>query len=437
MLQLADVAGPVVVAQRALRVGRQAQAAQAQAGAVELQKTPGQQQHVVAALAQRRNRHRIDRQAVVQVGAKAAVAHMVAQAAVGGGHHAHVHAPGLVGAQALDFAVLQRAQQLGLHAQGQLAHLVQEQRAALGGLKAPGPVGHRAREGAPAVAEQLALGQGFGQRRAVHMHQRLAPARRVAVQEARKQLLAHAGLAQQQHGQVGAGHHLDLLLQAQQGFALAQDFAVVQRGAQVLLVGGFAQVLAGGAAQRVHLLLQPGDAHGRLHMHGAAGQRGAGGGVEGAGLQRVQREHAPGPPVHAQCHAHAVVHRQRLAHQGVEQAVVGVGELAVVVKHGHFATRQDGRQPGVLVHGKTPPQRFAHQPVHHHGPQVAFLQPQQRHGAAAEMRAQATDQALQAQVGGQLGGQIHQPGIVVVGIHYPVMVANTLAGDGEINPSSV
>ena len=159
MLQLADVARPVVAAQGVLCAGRQAQAANAQPCAVEFEKAPRQQQHVVAALAQRRYWHRVDRQAVVQVGAERAIGHQVAQAAVGGGDHAHVHAPGLVGAQALDFAVLQGAQQLGLHGQRQLAHFVKEQGAAVGCLEAARAVAHGARKRTAAVAEQLALGQ--------------------------------------------------------------------------------------------------------------------------------------------------------------------------------------------------------------------------------------------------------------------------------------
>ena len=55
LLQLAHIARPGVAAQRLLGIGRQAQAAQAQAGAVALQQAPGQQQHVAPALAQRRN----------------------------------------------------------------------------------------------------------------------------------------------------------------------------------------------------------------------------------------------------------------------------------------------------------------------------------------------------------------------------------------------
>ncbi|MNH10705.1 hypothetical protein D3C79_701920 [compost metagenome] len=159
MLQFAHVARPVVGQQRALGRRRQAQTAQAQAGAVEFEKLPGQDQHVIAAFAQRRNRHRIDRQTMVQIGAEQAFANAVRQVAVGGGNDAHIHMQRLVRPQALDLAVLQGAQQFGLHAQGQLADFVEKQRAAIGRIETPGAVTVGTGEGTFDVAEQLAFGQ--------------------------------------------------------------------------------------------------------------------------------------------------------------------------------------------------------------------------------------------------------------------------------------
>ena len=63
--------------------------------------------------------------------------------------------------------LLQHAQELGLHGRRQLADLVEEERAAVGQLEAPGLLAVGAGEGAALVAEQLALEQRLGQRRAV------------------------------------------------------------------------------------------------------------------------------------------------------------------------------------------------------------------------------------------------------------------------------
>jgi len=66
---------------------------------------------------------------VIQVGAEAPAPYFLAQVAVGGGDHARVGNALLRLADALEFAVLEHAQQLGLQLQRQFADLVQEQRA--------------------------------------------------------------------------------------------------------------------------------------------------------------------------------------------------------------------------------------------------------------------------------------------------------------------
>ena len=65
--------------------------------------------------------------------------------------------PGLVLPDAPDLPFLERPQQLDLHARRDLADLVQQEGAPVGGLEQAGPVVAGAGEGAPHVAEQLAL----------------------------------------------------------------------------------------------------------------------------------------------------------------------------------------------------------------------------------------------------------------------------------------
>jgi hypothetical protein len=101
--------------------------------------------------------------------------------------------------------VLQHAQQLGLQRQVELADLVQEQRAAVGGLDQADLARLRVGEGALLMAEQLALDQVRRQRGAVDFHERGRGARTGVVAGARHQLLAGAGLAQNQHGPVQRG----------------------------------------------------------------------------------------------------------------------------------------------------------------------------------------------------------------------------------------
>ena len=90
----------------------------------------------LAPLAQRRHAHAHHRQAVVEILAEGAAVHLAHQIAVGGRDHAHVDGDHLRAADAADLALLERAQQLGLQLERQLADLVEEERAAVRLLEA-------------------------------------------------------------------------------------------------------------------------------------------------------------------------------------------------------------------------------------------------------------------------------------------------------------
>src|SRR5581483_2643022 len=137
-------------------------------------------------------------QPIEQVLAKPSGRDLLLEIAVGGGDDAHVGAPRLVLAEALELLLLEKAQQLGLQRRRQLADLVEEQRAALGRLDAPRLIAHRAGERALGVAEQLARQQLGRQRRAVDDHERVRVALAERVQPAREHALAGAVLAAQE-----------------------------------------------------------------------------------------------------------------------------------------------------------------------------------------------------------------------------------------------
>ena len=85
-----------------------------------------EQQDIVAALAQGRQRERYRAQAVVEVLAKLAVAYGLLHVDVGGGDDAYVRMVYLAGADGDELPRLQHAQQAGLCGERQLAHLVEE-----------------------------------------------------------------------------------------------------------------------------------------------------------------------------------------------------------------------------------------------------------------------------------------------------------------------
>ena len=134
-----------------------------------------------------------------QVGAKAPARDQRVEVGVRRAHQAEIDAHRLAArrAQRHDLALLHGAQQLDLRRGGQLADLVEQQRAAGGRRDHARAILRRAREGAAPIAEELALDQVLGQRAAVDRDER-ARAPRQRVQRARRDLLADAGLAAQQ-----------------------------------------------------------------------------------------------------------------------------------------------------------------------------------------------------------------------------------------------
>src|SRR5690606_39279879 len=82
-----------------------------------------------------------------------------------------IHLNAAVGTQALQALFLDDAQQLDLLGQRHALDLVEEQAAAVGMLDAGDALALRAGEGAALVAEQLALEDALGDRRAVQGHE--------------------------------------------------------------------------------------------------------------------------------------------------------------------------------------------------------------------------------------------------------------------------
>ena len=114
----------------------------------------------------------------------------------------------------------------------------------------------RASVNAPArVAEQLALEQRLGQRRAVDRDERPARAPPLLVQRARDQLLAGAALARDQHRRVGGRGAQQGVVHAPHRRAAADE----RRAGQAGLVGIAGRV--GGQAQAPHLGAQAVIAH--------------------------------------------------------------------------------------------------------------------------------------------------------------------------------
>ena len=134
-----------------------------------------ERQNIVDALAQRRHGDDVERQTIEKVFAKAPLVSKALQVCIGGTDNAHVHLQRFVTANALYFTVLDRAQDLLLHAQRNRRQLVENQRAAIGAFEMSDMRPGRACESAGLMAEQFRLEDRLGQRGAVDLDDMLFP----------------------------------------------------------------------------------------------------------------------------------------------------------------------------------------------------------------------------------------------------------------------
>jgi hypothetical protein len=139
-------------------------------------------------------------QAVVEVLPELAAVDQGRELLVGRADDADIDGVLLRGADLAHFLFLDRAQELHLHLQRQVGDFVEEQRSSIGRLEETVAVGLGAGERAFAIAEELALHQVLGDGSAVHGDEGQLGARRHRRGSSRRELLAAAGLAVDEHG---------------------------------------------------------------------------------------------------------------------------------------------------------------------------------------------------------------------------------------------
>ena len=137
--------------------------------------------------------------AIEQVASEPAFRHRFLEIHIGHGDHANIHGDGLGAADAVDFLLLQDAQQFGLKGQTHFADLIQQQGPFLGQLEFAGLSRERAGKGPFFMTEQLALCQGFRQGRAVDGHERAVATAAVPMDETGQHLLAGAAFTLDEH----------------------------------------------------------------------------------------------------------------------------------------------------------------------------------------------------------------------------------------------
>src|SRR5207245_2147745 len=210
VFEFADVAGPGIVDERVHGVGGNVFNRFVQLAAVFLHEIAHEKRHVPRALAQRGRLNGENVQTVIEIAAEGFPGDEAGEVLVGGGDQAHVHAHRARAADALEFLLLEDAQELRLELERDVANLVEEERAFIGELEAADFLGDGAREGAAFVAEQLRFKQPRRNGGAIDLHESALAAGAQAVDGASDELLARAGLAEDEHGGAGGGDKLHL-----------------------------------------------------------------------------------------------------------------------------------------------------------------------------------------------------------------------------------
>ena len=187
--------------------------------------------------------HHVD--PVVEITAELATFHHLVDVAGGRGHHADVDGVFLAGAHPPHPSLLEHAEQFGLERQRQFAHLVEEQRAAVGELDEAHPAGIGAREGPALVAEELALDQRVGNRPAINRHERALCPPAAGVNRPGHEFLAGARLTRHQHIDGARRDPFDDRVDMLHGRALAEKV-----GERVRPLDGPPQHLLGGPTAR-------------------------------------------------------------------------------------------------------------------------------------------------------------------------------------------
>jgi hypothetical protein len=132
--------------------------------------------------------------------AEVAGLHLAEQDLVGRSDEAHIHVQRLDRADTAHAPGVEQRQDLGLHHRVELAHLVQEEGAAIGRLHQALLAPDGAGEGALLVAEEFGLQQRSRDRGAVDVYEGRGRPGRLCMDHACHQPLAGAGLAVDQHG---------------------------------------------------------------------------------------------------------------------------------------------------------------------------------------------------------------------------------------------
>src|SRR5215470_9392162 len=209
--QFAHVARPVVVNQRLSGLKGDAGGWHTEAASNVSDKGVREGQNVAGTVSQGRNLQLEHVEAIVQVFAKTAAFHSLAQIAVGCGNYAYISVQNAIAAKPLKFTVLQQAQELGLGSKSHLANFIQKQDATSGLLDLSGFGFESSGKSAGFEAEKLGFQEMLRQRRAIHSDKWTIAPGRTAMNKAGNDFFSSARFAQQENRGFSSGNLSRLL----------------------------------------------------------------------------------------------------------------------------------------------------------------------------------------------------------------------------------
>src|SRR5690606_22531132 len=225
--QLADVVAlPVVRLQECNRLVVDPFGPHAEALADGMQEVIDEERDIAQALAQGRDAQDVHVESVVEILAKPLCVDVRFQVAVGRRYDPCLDRDRSLAAEACDLARLECTEQLGLRGEGELADLVEEDRAAARQLERAAAGAVCTGERPLFVAEQLALDERFRQCSAVECDERRLWLAAEPVEVARYELLAGAALTEHEDGARDRREAADVVVQASHRAALADQWAL-------------------------------------------------------------------------------------------------------------------------------------------------------------------------------------------------------------------
>jgi hypothetical protein len=234
ILQLADVAGPLVAHQDVHRLRGNGVDGFIHSPGKLLDEVADQKGNVLLTLAQRGDVDREHIQAIVEIHSKFLLPHHSGQIPICRGDQSGVCPQGAGTPQALKFPFLQHAKKLRLEFERNLTHLIQENAALVRQFEAADTLRYGAGEGAFLVSEHFAFQQTCRNRRAVQLHKCVPGARAEVVDGARHQFFPDSSLAIDQNGRIGRRHGFHLAQHFLQGGAIADDGIEVHLAADLV-----------------------------------------------------------------------------------------------------------------------------------------------------------------------------------------------------------